>query len=265
MKFIKTVLPLFFLFSSAVCAADYRPAAKKKYSLFDREDEIYRQFDDYGAVYDADETGNFSAYGADVSDADGLPVTVQEIAGLQALGYLEGGSSVGKYGYSPERWKKKDELPADYGKPSPPEKVPAPPEVLPPGITAELPFESSLSLSGRKLIGIEYSARKYDREEDGKRKNTSSLKMEQELQMRVFGSVGKRLNINVDYDDTADKKDISLVYTGEPDEFVQKAAFGDISVSLPSTEFSGYSKELFGLKVDTRYKTFTLDSFFRSS
>lgn len=269
MKIIKTVLPLFFLFFSAVCAADYRPAAKKKYSLFDREDEIYRQFDDYGAVYDVNEAENSPAYGAAVPDADGipyfrrdgLPVTAQEIAGLQALGYLERGDFLGK-GYSPERWKKKDELPADYGKPSPPEKLPAPTEVLPPGITAELPFESSLSLSGRKLIGVEYSARKYDREEDGKRKNTSSLKMEQELQMRIFGSVGKRLNINVDYDDTADKKDISLVYTGEPDEFVQKAAFGDISVSLPSTEFSGYSKELFGLKVDTRYKTFTLDSFF---
>ena len=157
MKIIKTVLPLFFLFFSAVCAADYRPAAKKKYSLFDREDEIYRQFDDYRAVYDVNEAENSPAYGAAVPDADGipyfrrdgLPVTAQEIAGLQALGYLERGDFLGK-GYSPERWKKKDELPADYGKPSPPEKLPAPTEVLPPGITAELPFESSLSLSGRK-------------------------------------------------------------------------------------------------------------------
>ena len=135
-------------------------------------------------------------------------------------------------------------------------------DILPPGIKTVLPFESHLSLSGRKLIGVDYTTRIYDKPEDGKRKDTSSFKMNQELQMKINGSVGDRLNINVDYDDTTDKKDISLVYKGKPEEFIQEAAFGDISVSLPSTEFVGYSKELFGLKIDTKYKTLSSNAFF---
>jgi hypothetical protein len=55
------------------------------------------------------------------------------------------------------------------------------------------------------LIGFDYTSRVYDKEEHEKRKNTLSFKMEQELQMRVLGSVGDRLNANVDYDDKAGK------------------------------------------------------------
>jgi hypothetical protein len=80
--------------------------------------------------------------------------------------------------------------------------------------------------------------------------------------MRIVGNIGERLNINIDYNDTYNKKDISLIYKGQAGEFVQEAAFGDISVSLPSTEFTGYSKELFGLKVDTAYKNLNLNAFF---
>jgi hypothetical protein len=255
MKILKALLPLFFLYFSAVCAADYKPA-KKKYSLIDEKDEIYRQFDDYNDKYGDIENIEPSVKIADVTDI-ALPQTAQEAAGSEILDYLNR-SVFPNMGYSAQRWKKRaEEKPSDAAGISRPAQ-----EALPPGIIAELPFESQLSLSGRKLIGIEYSARKYDKEEDGKRKNTSSLNMQQELQMRILGRVGSRLDINVDYDDTVDKKDISLVYKGEPEEFIQKAAFGDISVSLPTTEFMNYSKELFGLKVDTRYKTFTLDAFF---
>ncbi|MBQ3834455.1 MAG: hypothetical protein II816_02935, partial [Elusimicrobia bacterium] len=81
--------------------------------------------------------------------------------------------------------------------------------------------------------------------------------------MKIKGSVGDRLELNVDFDDTQeDKKDISIVYKGKGEEFVQEAAFGDINVSLPSTEFSGYSKELFGAKIDTKYKGLKTKAFF---
>ena len=127
----------------------------------------------------------------------------------------------------------------------------------------KLPFDSQLLLSGRKLIGVNYKGTLYDKEESGKRANSSSFSMEQELQMKIKGKVGDRLELNVDFDDTQeDKKDISIVYRGKPGEFVQEAAFGDISVNLPSTEFSGYSKELFGAKVNTRFKGLTTDAFF---
>lgn len=130
-------------------------------------------------------------------------------------------------------------------------------------ILKNLPFEPKLLLSGRKLIGVNYSGIVYDEEKSGKRSNSGDFSMEQELQMKIKGSVGDRLELNVDFDDTQDdKKDISIVYKGKDNEFVREAAFGDINVSLPSTEFSGYSKELFGAKIDTQYKGLKTNAFF---
>src|SRR5262249_29779159 len=61
--------------------------------------------------------------------------------------------------------------------------------------------------------------------------------------------------VNVDFDDTKnDKKDISIVYKGDPDEIVQRAAFGDITLSLPQTEFAGYNKQIFGASAELKYK-----------
>lgn len=130
-------------------------------------------------------------------------------------------------------------------------------------IMNKMPFDSKLQLSGRKLIGVNYSGVIYDNEESGKRANSSDFSMEQELQMKIKGSVGDRLELNVDFDDTQDdKKDIYILYKGKGNEFVREAAFGDIQVDLPSTEFSGYSKELFGAKVDTQYKGLNTKAFF---
>lgn len=270
MKILKAILPLLFLLSSAVCAADYmdyKRANQKKYSLIDEKDEIYQQFDAYDSqfsnIHSIGPSGVIYSSGTDMpSFEQHIPEkSVQEIAGSEVLNYLNSNVFT-NLGYSTEKWQKKDTIEDGYGAKESSETAKGAQEELPPGIITELPFESQLSLSGRKLIGIDYSARKYDKEEDGKRKNTSSLNMDQELQMRIFGRVGNRLDINVDYDDTVDKKDISLVYKGQPGEFIQEAAFGDISVTLPSTEFMGYSKELFGLKVDTRYQGFNMNAFF---
>ena len=130
-------------------------------------------------------------------------------------------------------------------------------------ILRNLPFNPQLILSGRKTIGVNYSGVLYDEEKSGKRTNSGDFSMEQELQMKIKGKVGDRLELNVDYDDTQeDKKDISIVYKGKGEEFVQEAAFGDIKVELPSTEFSGYSKELFGAKVNTKYKNLKTSAFF---
>ena len=254
------------MFICGICSAEGYQSIKnkKKYSLIDEKDEVYQQFDSYDKkfsdIQSIEPSGTIFSAAADMPDFDfySLP-TVQELAGREFLDSL-GSSVFPNFRYSTDRWQRRHaaETADDAAGIS---AVPAQ-DMLPPGIITDLPFDSHLSLSGRKLIGIEYSARKYDKEEAGKRSNTSSLNMEQELQMRIFGRVGSRLDINVDYDDTADKRDISLVYKGEPDEFVQEAAFGDISVSLPTTEFMNYSKELFGLRVDTKYKDFNLGAFF---
>src|SRR5439155_13910057 len=83
----------------------------------------------------------------------------------------------------------------------------------------------------------------------------SSFELQQSLQVRINGQVGRKVTVNVDFDDTkTDKKDISIVYKGDPDEVVQRAAFGDINLSLPQTEFAGYSKQVFGAEAELKYK-----------
>ena len=75
------------------------------------------------------------------------------------------------------------------------------------------------------------------------------------------GKVGEKISVNVDYDDTKpNKQDISISYKGEADEVVQNASFGDIDLSLPATEFVSYNKQLFGVRVDLKFKkaSFTL-------
>jgi hypothetical protein len=249
------------MFACGISAADYSPK-KKKYSIISHNDEIFTQFDEYSQFRNITVTEPSEAIISEeylsLSDSDiSNPSSVQSIAGQEILNYLDG-NLLKRKGYSPEKWRKKDTVTQDYGTGVKKEE----PQQLPPGIMAKLPFESRLSLSGRKLIAFDLTSRVYDKEEDGKRKNTSNFKMDQELQMRIMGSVGDRLNINVDYDDTADKRDISLIYKGQPGEVIREAAFGDISVSLPTTEFVGYSKELFGLKVDAGYKRLGVNAFF---
>jgi hypothetical protein len=49
--------------------------------------------------------------------------------------------------------------------------------------------------------------------------------MEQELWMKVSGSIRDRLNIDVDYSDASGRKDFSLIYKWQPREFIQEVAF----------------------------------------
>ncbi len=133
----------------------------------------------------------------------------------------------------------------------------------PSGLAVELPYESQLSISGRKLIGTSVKATLYDQPLEGVRNNSTVFSMDQQLQIRIKGTVGKKVNVDVNFDDTTtDKRDISVVYKGDSNEFVQEAAFGDINMSLPSTEFVGYSKQLFGIKMDTKYKGLRTKAFF---
>ncbi|MCD4812580.1 hypothetical protein K8S19_02655 [bacterium] len=122
-----------------------------------------------------------------------------------------------------------------------------------------LPPESSLTISGKKKIDISYTeviALKKGEETTDERypSITSGLSdgfnLEQELQVRLQGKVGKKISVDVDYDDTKEEQQkISIIYAGDPDDVVQEAAFGDILLDLPRTEFAGYNKNLFGAKI----------------
>ncbi|MGC8866858.1 MAG: hypothetical protein ACP5PA_01430 [Elusimicrobiales bacterium] len=114
---------------------------------------------------------------------------------------------------------------------------------------------TSLNVSGRKVISLNYSGKKYINPQTTNIRNqsTSNLDITQQLQLRMQGRIGNKITVNVDYDDTkSDKQDISIVYQGEPQEVVQNVSFGDIDLSLPSTEFVSYNKQLFGIRADLK-------------
>ncbi|MBI4371809.1 MAG: hypothetical protein HY552_05885 [Elusimicrobia bacterium] len=130
---------------------------------------------------------------------------------------------------------------------------PPPPEV-------ELPsYGTSLSVTGRKVIGFSFSEKRFANSQTatGRPKTTNLIDITQQLQLRMQGKVGPKITVNVDYDDTKqDQQDISVVYQGDPNETIQNVAFGDIDLSLPATEFVSYNKQLFGIRADVKYKGF---------
>lgn len=134
---------------------------------------------------------------------------------------------------------------------SAPAPKPPPPEV-------ELPtYGTSLSVTGRKVIGFQFSEKRFlnDQAKTGRPASTNLFDIQQELQLRMQGKVGPKITVNVDYDDTKlNKQDISVVYQGDADEVVQNVSFGDIDLSLPPTEFVSYNKQLFGIRADIKYK-----------
>lgn len=114
---------------------------------------------------------------------------------------------------------------------------------------------TSLSVTGRKVIALTYSGKKFLNEQTTvtRARSLSLFEITQQMQVRMQGKVGQKITVNVDYDDTKlDKQDISVVYTGDPNEVVQNVSFGDIDLSLPATEFVSYNKQLFGIRADLR-------------
>ncbi len=114
---------------------------------------------------------------------------------------------------------------------------------------------TTLSVTGRKVISLNYSGKKYLYEQTSvtRPRSLSLFEITQQMQVRMQGKVGQKISVNVDYDDTKqDKQDISVVYQGDPSEVVQNVSFGDIDLSLPATEFVSYNKQLFGIRADLR-------------
>lgn len=129
------------------------------------------------------------------------------------------------------------------------------------GLIPDIEFgrESDIKFEGRKLFSAGYSHTDYKGETPGYTQPGNDITMEGELQLRIEGTVMRKTHVYVDYDDTREnetRNQVSVVYKGDPEELVQEAAFGDIILSLPSTEFVSYSssRAVFGAKVDLKYK-----------
>lgn len=83
---------------------------------------------------------------------------------------------------------------------------------------------------------------------------TSHFEFDQRQNLHTEGKIGDRVTVLMDYDSERDfnwENNIRIHYTGREDEIVQKIEAGNISLSLPSTQFVTFSQKnqgLFGLK-----------------
>lgn len=111
---------------------------------------------------------------------------------------------------------------------------------------------STLSIQGKKTIDIGYT--QVNALNGGTPTTPSGLLIKQQLRVNLTGKVGRKIKVDVDYDDqvqNSDTQKISVVYTGDQQEVFKEFAFGDVLMDLGSgrTEWAGYNKHLFGAKV----------------
>lgn len=127
------------------------------------------------------------------------------------------------------------------------------------------PLPSTLSIRGRKVVDVSYNVTHYPHADASRPggNTQSSFNLNQELQVEVLGRVGREdndhININIRYDDTqrgvnsVNNRNIGVDFVGVPHKaswgtYQYDFDFGDISVSLPGSEFAFYNKSLFGVK-----------------
>ncbi|HXC65357.1 MAG TPA: hypothetical protein VNZ67_13430, partial [bacterium] len=114
--------------------------------------------------------------------------------------------------------------------------------------------DNSLQIQGRKTISVSntWLVQSNSNQAIG---NGGGFNLDQQLQVRLTGKVGRKIKVDVDYDDKASadqQQKISVVYTGDNQEVFKEFAFGDISMDLGvgRTEFfMPTAKSLFGAKL----------------
>ncbi len=132
-------------------------------------------------------------------------------------------------------------------------------------IDLEGPLESTLVVNGRKFIKLTMSATTYPDNPDETLSSTS-FDIEQQLQVHITGTVGKTITVNVDYDDAkpeVERQTMSITYQSFDHQtpvgvFSANAAFGDIALNIPSTQFVSYNSSMFGVMGGIDLKEFNL-------
>ena len=128
-------------------------------------------------------------------------------------------------------------------------------------IDATLPGPTRLTVRGRKTISFKFTYYDYFDAEDTEGKATSTTEIEQRLQVQARGEIGRKIRVNIDYDDSAsqaEQQQISVRYTGDANEVIQEVALGDIRLALPRSYFVSYDKSLFGARLRARWNDFFL-------
>lgn len=94
----------------------------------------------------------------------------------------------------------------------------------------------------------------------GRQSKFPQLEMKQDLQVRVAGSIGNKVKVDVDQTSNAAATPLSnrihIGYAGDEDEVVRSFELGNTNLALPGTQFVSYSGQhqgLFGLKTISKF------------
>jgi len=120
-----------------------------------------------------------------------------------------------------------------------------------------------LSLDGTQKISFQVSSTKRKRVPiyETSNKSTFDLKMEQETNLRLSGTIGEKISVNLKYnskqdDQFFDPNNVNVKYTGTEDEIIQIIEAGNISLSLSGSRYISYSTSsqgLFGITSKWKY------------
>ncbi len=115
-----------------------------------------------------------------------------------------------------------------------------------------------LDISGHQTISVSGVSHIYPNRVNVEGASSSlfpDLKMEQQLRVRLDGTIGEKINVSVDHDSErqigADYS-VSLGYQGDDDEIIKSIELGDVNLAITGPEFISYSiphEGLFGAKL----------------
>ena len=115
-----------------------------------------------------------------------------------------------------------------------------------------------LDISGHQTISVSGVSHIYPNRVNVEGSSTSlfpDLKMEQDLRIRLDGTIGEKIHVAVDHDSQrqiGSDYSVSISYDGDDDEIIQSIELGDVNLSITGPEFISYSiphQGLFGAKL----------------
>lgn len=125
-----------------------------------------------------------------------------------------------------------------------------------------------LNLDGTEKVTLEVGSTKRKNVAIYETDNASQfdIKMEQETNLRLTGTIGDKINVNLKYNSKQDEQlfdpnNISIKYVGDEDELIQTIEGGNITLALSGSRYISYStasKGLFGITSKLKYKNLDL-------
>lgn len=120
-----------------------------------------------------------------------------------------------------------------------------------------------LNLDGTQKITLQVSStkRKQIPIYETQNRSTFDIKMEQETNLRLTGTIGEKIAVNLKYNSNQDEQlfdpnNVNIKYTGDEDEVVRSIEAGNITLSLSGSKYISYSTSsqgLFGVTSKFKY------------